>query len=69
MIMDSEAAVMANFEFLAQTDVDMSDDELSDEIDLEATDSSCHTTRRKIRNKTSGENNNKIIYTSVLSSS
>lgn len=35
MILDSEAAVMANFEFLAQTDVEMSDgDEISDDLDM-----------------------------------
>uniref|UniRef100_A0A1L8DXR1 Putative cell-cycle nuclear protein n=1 Tax=Nyssomyia neivai TaxID=330878 RepID=A0A1L8DXR1_9DIPT len=35
MILDSEAAVMANFEFLSQTDVEMSDDdEIGDELDL-----------------------------------
>ncbi|XP_071454671.1 striatin-3 [Hetaerina americana] len=30
MILDTEAAVMANFEFLAHTDVDMDDEEMSD---------------------------------------
>ncbi|GAB0091424.1 striatin [Sergentomyia squamirostris] len=35
MILDSEAAVMANFDFLSQTDVEMSDDdEVGDELDL-----------------------------------
>jgi striatin 1/3/4 len=34
MILDSEAAVMANFEFLAQADVEMSDeDDMSDDLD------------------------------------
>ncbi|XP_055684897.1 striatin isoform X2 [Lutzomyia longipalpis] len=35
MILDSEAAVMANFDFLSQTDVEMSDDdEIGDDLDL-----------------------------------
>lgn len=34
MILDTEAAVMANFEFLGQTDVDLDDDdELNDDMD------------------------------------
>lgn len=33
--MDTEAAVMANFEFLAQADVEMSDeDDIGDDLDL-----------------------------------
>lgn len=35
MLMDTEAAVMANFEFLAQADVEMSDeDDIGDDLDL-----------------------------------
>jgi hypothetical protein len=34
MILDTEAAVIANFEFLSQTDVDMDDDEdMSDDLE------------------------------------
>lgn len=51
MILESEAAVMANFEFLGQTDVEMSDDEeISDELDMvvgEETD--MKTTKRKAK--------------------
>lgn len=35
MILDSEAAVMANFEFLSQTDVEMSDDDDANENDMD----------------------------------
>lgn len=61
MILDSEAAVMANFEFLANTDVEMSDDDEANENDLELVgggggidleDSSSELAKRK---------NNKII--------
>lgn len=39
MILDTEAAVMANFEFLGPTDVDMEDDDdMSDELDEGADD-------------------------------
>lgn len=35
MLMDTEAAVLANFEFLKDADVEMSDeDDLGDELDL-----------------------------------
>lgn len=35
ILMDTEAAVMANFEFLAQADVEMSDeDDIGDDLDL-----------------------------------
>lgn len=50
MILDSEAAVMANFEFLAQTDVEMSDDdEISDELDIvgDNDESDIKTSKRK----------------------
>lgn len=34
MILDTEAAVIANFEFLSQTDVDMDDDDdMSDDLE------------------------------------
>lgn len=37
MLMDTEAAVLANFEFLKDADVEMSDeDDLGDELDLVA---------------------------------
>ncbi|XP_058820105.1 striatin-3 isoform X2 [Topomyia yanbarensis] len=52
MIMDSEAAVIANFEFLAQADAEMSDDDdMSDEIgENEETD--MKTTKRKAKGVT-----------------
>ncbi|XP_058445823.1 striatin-3 isoform X3 [Malaya genurostris] len=52
MIMDSEAAVIANFEFLAQADTEMSDDDdMSDEIgENEETD--MKTTKRKAKGVT-----------------
>ncbi|XP_055600207.1 striatin-3 isoform X3 [Uranotaenia lowii] len=52
MILDSEAAVIANFEFLAQADAEMSDDDdMSDEIgDSDETD--MKTTKRKAKGVT-----------------
>lgn len=49
MILDSEAAVIANFEFLTQADTEMSDDDdMSDEIgENEETD--MKTTKRKAK--------------------
>lgn len=39
MIMDTEAAVMANLDFLANADVDMDDDEdMGDDVDIETSD-------------------------------
>lgn len=39
MMLDTEAAVMANLDFLSNTDVDMDDDdEMSDDVDIEPTD-------------------------------
>lgn len=39
MMLDTEAAVMANFEFLQQQDVDMEDDDdMSDDLDLDTTE-------------------------------
>ncbi|CAH1985182.1 unnamed protein product [Acanthoscelides obtectus] len=39
MILDTEAAVMANLDFLSNTDVDMEDDDdMSDEVDIEQSD-------------------------------
>lgn len=51
MIMDSEAAVMANFEFLGQADVEMSDDDgISDDIDLVVgNEPDMKTTKRKVK--------------------
>ncbi|XP_055714149.1 striatin isoform X2 [Phlebotomus papatasi] len=51
MILDSEAAVMANFEFLSQTDVEMSDDdEIGDELDLIGEDGSdVKTAKRNVK--------------------
>lgn len=47
MILDSEAAVMANFEFLAQTDVEMSDDdEISDEFEIRDGEDGTKTQRK-----------------------
>ncbi|XP_034230279.1 striatin-3 [Thrips palmi] len=50
MILDTEAAVMANFEFLAQADVDLDDDEdMSDDLDDQGDDDQddVKTARRK----------------------
>lgn len=49
MIMDSEAAVMANFEFLGNADVEMSDDDgISDDLDMVVGDEGdMKTTKRK----------------------
>ncbi|XP_052894142.1 striatin isoform X2 [Anopheles moucheti] len=56
MILDSEAAVIANFEFLAREDVEMSDDDdVSDEIDLvvgDSDDTDMKTTKRKAKGNT-----------------
>lgn len=52
MILDSEAAVMANFEFLGQTDVEMSDDDdVSDDLDLvnEGEETDTKTSKRKTK--------------------
>lgn len=39
MMLDTEAAVMANLDFLSNTDVDMDDDDdMSDDVDNEPTD-------------------------------
>lgn len=39
MMLDTEAAVMANLDFLSNADVDMEDDDdMSDEVDIEASD-------------------------------
>lgn len=53
MILDSEAAVMANFEFLGQTDVEISDDdEISDDCDMGDNDESdIKTSKRKIKSE------------------
>ncbi|XP_058119834.1 striatin-4 [Anopheles ziemanni] len=55
MILDSEAAVIANFEFLAREDVEMSDDDdVSDEIDVvgDSEDTDMKTTKRKAKGST-----------------
>lgn len=53
MIMDSEAAVIANFEFLAQADAEMSDDDdLSDELGGENEETDMKTTKRKAKGVT-----------------
>lgn len=51
MILDSEAAVMANFEFLGQADVEMSDDDgISDDLDLVVgNETDMKTTKRKAK--------------------
>lgn len=51
MILDSEAAVMANFEFLGQADVEMPDDDgISDELDMVVSDENdVKTTKRKTK--------------------
>ncbi|XP_053694575.1 striatin-4 isoform X2 [Sabethes cyaneus] len=56
MIMDSEAAVIANFEFLAQADAEMSDeDDLSDELGGENEETDMKTTKRKAKGVTMNE--------------
>ncbi|XP_049288109.1 striatin-4 isoform X3 [Anopheles funestus] len=55
MILDSEAAVIANFEFLAREDVEMSDDDdVSDEIDVvgDSDETDMKTTKRKAKGNT-----------------
>jgi striatin 1/3/4 len=50
MILDTEAAVIANFEFLSQTDVDMDDDDdMSDDLEPPDDDDQddVKTTKRK----------------------
>ncbi|XP_052894144.1 striatin-4 isoform X4 [Anopheles moucheti] len=63
MILDSEAAVIANFEFLAREDVEMSDDDdVSDEIDLvvgDSDDTDMKTTKRKAKGNTLNDGYNK----------
>lgn len=51
MILDTEAAVMANFEFLGQTDVEMSDeDEIADDLDMVVSDDNdLKTAKRKTK--------------------
>jgi hypothetical protein len=61
MILDTEAAVIANFEFLSQTDVDMDDDDdMSDDLEPPDDDDQddVKTTKRK----------GKVITSSMLSS-
>lgn len=54
MILDSEAAVMANFAFLGQSDVEMSDDDgISDDLDLVVgNETDMKTTKRKAKTVT-----------------
>lgn len=48
MILETEAAVMANFEFLTQADVEMDeDDDICDELDMDEQDELRATTKRK----------------------
>lgn len=48
MILETEAAVMANFEFLTQADVEMDeDDDICDELDMDEQDELRSTTKRK----------------------
>lgn len=65
MILETEAAVMANFEFLSQADVEMDeDDEICDELDdtqdMDEQDE-MRTTKRKPRPKVQWYFNN-VIY-------
>lgn len=67
MILDSEAAVMANFEFLGQTDVEMSDDDdVSDDLDLvnEGEETDTKTSKRKTKAiiMNEGKNNFFLIF-------
>ncbi|XP_049288110.1 striatin-4 isoform X4 [Anopheles funestus] len=62
MILDSEAAVIANFEFLAREDVEMSDDDdVSDEIDVvgDSDETDMKTTKRKAKGNTLNDGYNK----------
>lgn len=52
MLLESEAAVLANFEFLAQADVEMSDDDdMADDLDLVANmdESNVKTAKRRTK--------------------
>lgn len=63
MLLETEAAVLANFEFLAQADVEMSDDDdMADDLDLVPNDdeSDVKTTKRRI--KTLAINDGNINY-------
>lgn len=64
MILDSEAAVMANFEFLSQTDVEMSDDdEIGDELDLIGEDGSdVKTAKRNVKEMNEGDLTKKSFF-------
>lgn len=63
MLLESEAAVLANFEFLAQADVEMSDDDdMADDLDLandvvtnEDESSDVKTAKRKAKAMTMNE--------------
>uniref|UniRef100_A0A8W7P9G9 Striatin N-terminal domain-containing protein n=1 Tax=Anopheles coluzzii TaxID=1518534 RepID=A0A8W7P9G9_ANOCL len=64
MILDSEAAVIANFEFLAREDVEMSDDDdVSDEIDVvgDSEDTDMKTTKRKAKGSTLNDEGEDVI--------
>lgn len=68
MILDSEAAVMANFEFLGQTDVEMSDDDdVSDDLDLVNEGEETDTKTSKRKTKAIIMNEGKKIYLSINS--
>lgn len=52
MLLETEAAVLANFEFLAQADVEMSDDDdMADDLDLvpNEDESDVKTTKRRAK--------------------
>lgn len=64
MILDSEAAVIANFEFLAQADSEMSEDDMddmSDEIGDSDDTTDMKTTKRKAKGGSVTMNDGKIL--------
>lgn len=76
MILDSEAAVMANFEFLGQADIEMSDDDgISDDLDMVVGEEpDMKTTKRKAKGITIPDGNftfcninEKILFCSICS--
>lgn len=68
MILDSEAAVMANFEFLGNSDVEMSDDDgISDDLDMVVGDESdVNTTKRKAKGITIHDGKSSIYIAIIL---
>lgn len=66
MILDTEAAVMANFEFLGQADVEMSDeDEIADDLDMVVGDENDSKTAKR---KTKGiiMNDGKFLHSCTI---